>query len=115
MILSRNYASSLLVGALIAASATSVTAGDYGDGTLSRTTDRCSAYGAGFIDMGNGTCRRAQVRVEGQTRNANVNAWGANGTSSTALRSDGLGMLPGIGDSSRLRVRNGLESYSPFR
>ena len=77
---------------------------------------RCAAYGPGYVDMGHGTCGRVHVRVESGTRAVNANTWNAGGaTSSAALRSDGRGMVPGAGLSTHLRVRDGLESFSPFQ
>lgn len=120
MILSRNSASSFLLGAVITASAAVPPAmtGDFVDGSpIVHAASRCAEYGPGFVDMGNGTCSRiaGHVRVELGTRNASSSTWTAGGTSSAALRSDGLGMLPGAGDSRHLRVRSGLESFSPFQ
>ena len=121
MILSRNYASTLLLGIvpfgiLMATVSTSARAGGYSDtGGIVEAADRCAAYGQGYIDMGHGTCGRVHVRVESGTRAANANPWSTGATSSAALRSDGLGMVPGAGVSTHLRVRNGLESYSPFQ
>ena len=117
MNLSRNYASSLALGALIAAASTA-RAGDYVDGTprITPATSRCAAFGPGFVDMGNGTCTRvnSHIRVEFGVRRAMNEAWSGGGTSSATLRSDGIEMVPGVGVSHQLRVRNTLQTLSPY-
>ncbi len=120
MILSRNYASTLLLGILplsvsLSTIATGSKAGDSLEGSLVKAAERCATYGPGYIDMGHGACGRVHVRVESATRNAASNPWATGTTSSAALRTDGLGMVPGAGDSTHLRIRDGLESYSPFQ
>ena len=125
MILSRNYTSCLVLGALVVAplTASSVAAGDYIDGTpinvipVNRIADHCSQFGQGFLDMGNGVCGRvtAHVRVYVGTRNAalnpTVNPWATAGTSTAAMRADG--MVPGA-EVTHLRVRGSLDSFDPF-
>jgi hypothetical protein len=121
MILSPNYAATLLLagmplGLAMATIPTSAHANDYATEGMVQAAERCATYGAGYIDMGHGTCGRVHVRVDTITRNGNAGAWTAGGTtSSAALRSDGAGMVPGAGIATHLRVRNGLDSYSPFR
>ena len=120
MIISRKSASIILgivpFGISMVALTTSARAGGYADEALVQAAERCAAYGPGYIDMGHGTCGRVHVRVENGTRAASANPWNAGGTtSSAALRGDGVGMVPGAGVSTHLRVRNGLESYSPFQ
>lgn len=116
MRLSLNSASVVLLGIVGSTSlAEQAQAGDARDAQIVHAADRCADYGLGFLDLGRGNCGRTHVRVDGGLRNANSNFWTSSGTSSAALRSDGLGMLPGAGDLSHLRVRNNLESYSPFR
>ncbi len=87
--------------------------------------DHCSLYGAGFVDVGNGTCARVvrhhdeaasqHVRVDldghepgGRAASDDPRAWSAGGTANAALRSDGLGMLPGAAEAAHLRVQGGL-------
>ena len=120
MILFRNYASSILIGALVWASAVvGAGAGEYVYGSqIVDAGNRCAAYGPGFADVGHGTCGQVggHVRVDMGTSHAGLNVWTAtSGTSNAAMRSYGVGMLPGAGDSHHLRVRSGLESYNPFR
>lgn len=78
---------------------------------------RCSDFGDDFVDLGNGVCGRIgnRIRVQLGTRSAGSNAWASGGTSNAALRSDGLGMLPGSSESRHLRVRSGLDTYGLFR
>ena len=120
MSLSRNHASSLLLGTLAAVSmaAGPAFAGDTIDGAqIAHAANRCAVFGPGFVDMGDGTCSRVSehVRVDLGMRDAGGDTWTTSGTSSATLRSDGLGMLPGASESRHLRVRSGLESYNPFQ
>lgn len=123
MTLSRTPASSLALSALFGASlaaalaATTAEAGDLVDGAkLVPATSRCTVFGPGFTDLGNGTCMRADnhVRVELGTHRAASEAWTTSGTSSAALRSEGIEIMPGVGTSHQLRVRNGLQSYDRY-
>ncbi len=118
MSLSRNYASSLALGALAAAAlaCTTAKAGDFGDGArISPAASRCAEFGPGFVDMGDGTCSRANshVHVEFGTRRVGSEAWSGNGASSAELRSQGVEVVPGVGH--QLRVRNQLQVLSPYR
>ena len=81
--------------------------------TVLEAAVRCTDFGPGFVDMGNGTCMRSGGHVRVGSRNAD--AWSTDGTSNAGLRSDSSGMLGGAGDTGHLRVRSGLESLSPFR
>lgn len=119
MILSWTPASTLALGAIVAAAlaGTTAEAGDLVDGArVMPATSRCAMFGPGFADMGNGTCMRAEnhVRVELGTHHAASEAWSTSGTSSAELRSEGLEMMPGVGTSRQLRVRNGLQSYDRY-
>ena len=97
-----------------------------------RGGNRCALYGADFTDIGNGTCARVvrqyaspygeaggqHVRVDlgnraasSDSRSSDPSAWSAGGTANAALRSDGLGMLPGAADAQHLRVPGGLFSH----
>lgn len=115
MILSRNCASSLLLGAVAAALAISGARAE--DGSARTEAGRCSDFGAGYIDMGNGTCGRigGHVRVPLGARTASQNGWNGVGTSNAAMRSYDTGAVPAAGASPHLRVRSGLAPLSPFR
>lgn len=67
-------------------------------GDVVRIADRCAVYGPGFVDLGNGAC--GQV---GRARIGDNRGWGA--AASAGLRSDGLGMLPGVGNARHLHVQ----------
>ena len=122
MNLSPNYASSFALGAVIAATlvaSPSVQAGEYIEttSTVRPAASRCAGFGPGFVDVGNGTCARVSghIRVEFGVRQAGNEAWAASGGASSAtLRSDGDEMMPGVGASHQLRVRNALQTVSPY-
>lgn len=119
MTVSWTPASTLALSAIVAAAlaATTAEAGDLVDGVrLMPATSRCAMFGPGFADTGNGTCVRADnhVRVEQGTHHAASEAWSTSGTSSAELRSEGIEMMPGIGASHQLRVRNGLQTYDRY-
>ena len=119
MTLSRTPASTLALSALVACAlaATTAEAGDLVDGArVVPAADRCAMFGPGFADMGNGTCTRAEshVRVQFGTHRAASEAWITSGTSSAALHSEGSEMMPGVGTSHQLHVRNALQSYDRY-
>ena len=81
----------------------------------------CAIYGPGFIDMGNGICGRVamsgpvtvdgRMRIDPGSRTLYYGqAWPANGTASAELRSDRLGMMPGISNARHLRIEGGTGS-----
>ena len=119
MIPFRNSAPFALAGALVTFAVT-------GSGGASATDDaahpvpsanRCAVYGPAFVDVGNGVCGRVSghVRVDMAPSHAALNAWTVpNGTSTAGMRTDGAGMVPGVGTMQHLRLRDGLESYDPF-
>ncbi len=117
---SRTYASCLVFGALVITpvTASGVDAGDYvGTHPVIRIGDHCAQFGEGFVDAGNGICSRVSrhVRVYVGSLNTGIgqalNTWSTTGTSSAALRSEG--MVPGA-EVTHLRVRGSLDSFSPF-
>lgn len=108
-----------VLGAMAAVSIAGVaSAGEYvGGRVITRIGDRCTQLGEGFVDVGNGICGRVNrsLRIYVGPRNAPANAWSGGGTASAAMRTDGMGMLPGVTSTQHLRVRGNLDSYSPFR
>lgn len=66
--------------------------------------------------MGNGACLRADnhVHVEFGTRRAAMPSWSGGSASSAELRSEGIEIMPGVGTSHQLRVRNGLQTYDRY-
>jgi hypothetical protein len=117
MLLSPSYGFCLALAALALTSlpGESVAAGEFADAApVTRIGDTCARFGNGFVDVGNGVCGRVSghVRVYVGTRSVTVNPWAGNGTSSAALRSDG--MVPGA-EVTHLRVHGGLDSFDPFR
>lgn len=113
MILSRN---ALVLGALIASAAgPSARAGDVSDGIV-QIGNRCaSIYGPGYVDMRDGSCGVVSGHVRVQLNSRAAGGWDTDGTSTAAMRTGAPGMLPGVGDTQHLRVRSGLDPYSPFR
>lgn len=115
----RTSATSLVaLGALTALmlAGSTADAGDWGEGArITPATSRCAAFGHGFVDLGDGTCGRAgsHVRVQLGARQVAGDSWSA-GTSTANLRSEGPEFMPGVGDSHQLRVRNGLQTLSPY-
>lgn len=104
-----------LAAALVGSALTGAGAQDRGEG---RVGNRCALYGPGFADGGNGTCvriiggengGRGRVRVDLGSRGGPVDAepWSAGTRANAALRTDGLGMLPGAADAQHLRVQGG--------
>ena len=123
MTLSRTPATTAALSALFAVAsaaalaATTAEAGDLVDGArITPATNRCAVFGPGFADMGNGTCVRtdSHVRVGFGTHRAASEMWTTSGTSSAELRSEGSEMMPGVGTSHQLRVRNGLQSFDRY-
>ncbi len=119
MALPRSPASTLAFGALFAASLAGSTAraGDLVDGArITPATNRCAAFGPGFVDVGNGACLRADnhVHVDFGVRHASNPAWGNGSASSAELRSEGVEIMPGVGTSHQLRVRNGLQTFDHY-
>ncbi|VVB42079.1 protein of unknown function [Beijerinckiaceae bacterium RH AL1] len=119
MALPRTPASTLAFGALVAVTLAGSTAeaGDYVEGAqIVPATNRCAAFGPGFVDMGNGACLRADnhVHVEFGTRRAAMPSWSGGSASSAELRSEGIEIMPGVGTSHQLRVRNGLQTYDRY-
>ena len=118
MIHLRNSASFALAGALVTLAVTGSGTASAGDeAARSAPSHRCAAYGAGFVDVGNGLCGRvsSHVRVDMGPSHAALNGWSAPQATSTAgMRTDGAGMVPGAGAMQHLRVRNGLDTYDPF-
>ena len=104
---------------LVVVGTASVVAGEAATGEAAaqdRGGNRCALYGADVADLGNGTCARVireagsqHVRVDLGSRavSGDPRAWSAAGTANAALRSDGLGMLPGAAEAGHLRVRSG--------
>lgn len=96
-----------VIAALVGIAEPAAVAGE--GGGIVVAADRCAILGPGYFDLGNGICGRngGHVRMEiapGTSRRGDWN--GSSGSaSSTALRSDGLGMLPGAGDTRHLRIR----------
>jgi len=117
MIPSRTCSSPFLLGILVAGTvavpgAWSGEADGGGQGV--RISSQCGLYGPGFVDLGNGTCGQVTSRVGGHVRIepvARSGNWPNGGTSNAALRSDGLGMLPGANDARHLRVQSGVDPY----
>ena len=123
----RNATASLLASILVtlAAASQGAVAGEYEDTPHAQSLNRCAAYGPGVVEIGNGVCGRVtgrvdshidtRLRVDMGASHAALNTWSATtGTSNAAMRTDGVGMLPGASDTQHLRVRNGLDSYNPF-
>ena len=111
------------LGALVAASlaatlaGSTARAGDFVDGAqITPATNRCAAFGPGFVAVGNGTCMRAEnhIHVEFATRRASNPTWGNGAASSAELRSEGVEIMPGVGTSHQLRVRNGLQTFDRY-
>lgn len=86
----------LVLGALATAAMASTTAFS---GDVVRIADRCAVYGAGFVDLGNGTCGQVGQAPVGDARNWTGSA------ASAGYRTDGLGMLPGAGNARHLHVQ----------
>ena len=119
MALSRTPASTLALGAFVAASlaASNASAGDYVDGArITPATNRCAAFGPGFVEIGNGACMRADnhVHVEFGTRRASNPSWATGSASSADLRSEGVEIMPGVGTSHQLRVRHDLQNFDRY-
>ena len=115
----RTPASTLALGALVAASlaGTTARAGDFVDGAqITPATNRCAAFGPGFVDVGNGACLRADnhVHVDFGTRRVATPSWGNGSASSAELRSEGIEIVPGVGTSHQLRVRHDLQSFDHY-
>ena len=114
MILSRSRPS--LLALTVLAGVGSAVPAAYGQdaGQVVHVSDRCEIYGPGLVELGNGTCARViingHVHVDAGTRAANAGSWTTGGTSSAAMRTDGLGMLPGAADARHLRV--GADPYA---
>lgn len=118
MISVRSYVVSCAVSLpLVVLSGTAGRADEMGGAVAQQIASRCSDFGDDFVDLGNGVCGRIgnRIRVQLGTRSSSSNVWSSDGTSNAALRSDGLGMLPGAGEPRHLRVRNGLDTYGLFR
>lgn len=115
----RTPASTLALSALVAATLAGSTAraGDFVDGAqVTPATNRCAPFGPGFVDVGNGACMRADnhVHVEFGTRRAANPSWDGGSASSAELRSEGVEIMPGVGTSHQLRVRNGLQTFDRY-
>ena len=115
----RTPASSLVaLGALttLMLAGSTADAGDWAEGArITTAASRCASFGPGFVDLGDGTCARASnhVRVQLGMRPVASGGW-AGTTSSATLRSEGAEFMPGVGASHQLRVRNGLQTLSPY-
>ena len=92
MILSLPHKTTLVLGTLAAATLANASAFS---GDIARTADRCAVYGAGYADLGNGTCGHIE----------DMRNWNGGTASNAGLRTDGLGMLPGAGNARHLRVQ----------
>ena len=133
-----NSASFALAGALLTFATVGSTDASAGD-AAPLPAGRCAVLGPGFAEVGDGVCGRvggqrvdsqrvdsqrvdSHVRVDTHVRvdmgpsHAALNTWSApQGTSTAGMRTDGAGMVPGAGAMQHLRVRNGLDTYDPFR
>ncbi len=113
----RSIGSLALIAGLAGSTFTGASAQDRGiDGRAGGS--RCALYGPGFADLGDGTCARiigeegggsGHVRVDLGSRAspADARTWSMGTTANAALRTDGLGMLPGAADAQHLRVQGG--------
>lgn len=115
MILTRTNATSIVLGAIgIAAILSPALAQNYFVSERIQAASRCSDFGPGFIEMGNGVCARvgSANRVQLGSRTVNSGSWASDGTSSATLRSS-EDMLPGAAVQ-HLRIPN-TPTDSPFR
>ncbi len=111
MIPIRTLSSIVPLGAVLLSSALAAHGEEVG--TVMRVVDRCEVYGPGFTDLGDGTCGRVVItgRVRVDNSGQSTSAWSTNGTANAALRTDGLGMLPGASGAQHLRVQSGSDPY----
>ena len=112
MIPIRTFPSALVLGAIALSCAGAAHGAETGG--ITQAADRCAFYGPGFVDLGNGSC--GQVMINGRVRvddgRQPSSNWPTSGTATAALRSDGLGMLPGAAGAQHLRIQSG--SIDPY-